>query len=462
MRVLIVDDEVNLRFAIERRLRKDGVDAQSAATVRQAIERLRAAPVDVVITDLKMPGGDGSSLLEWIGSYAPSTQAIVVSAFVTDDVLADYADLTNVQILEKPVDLELLVAKVLEIGPRKGFFGTGVEVELFDYVQMVALSGRDKLLQVDSPMGSGRVWFEHGDVVHVEHGGETGERAFYKLLAVGRGSFKEVLFREPPTRTVHRSSTHLLMEAARQADEGILGEDVELGEDETEAAPPPPRPAPARDEPSFGPPGLPVDDDDDEQLLLPADDDAVDPLLDVDEELVLPADDDDDAFVAPPQPATPPPPQVPSPRRPAPAAAKVESVGVPQPVERVDSSIEDLAAISTTSTAIFDDPEARDVLLGQFWQYPGVNGVAVISSTGKVLAEDMREHAALLTLAGFYMRGAARVARALNYNVFDGVIARSIDGQQMLLVGMGATSAVLSIEIGEDPEAIRDAILGLD
>ena len=115
----------------------------------------------------------------------------------------------------------------------------------------------------------------------------------------------------------------------------------------------------------------------------------------------------------------------------------------------------------TNSADLLDDPEMRDLMLGQFWQFEGVDGVAIISSTGKVIAEDMRSNSNAVTLAGFYMRGAARIARTLGYNVFDGVIARSTNNQQMIMVGMGATSAVLSVAPGYDPEAIRDAIMGV-
>jgi hypothetical protein len=112
--------------------------------------------------------------------------------------------------------------------------------------------------------------------------------------------------------------------------------------------------------------------------------------------------------------------------------------------------------------AMFDDPDMRAVMLEQFWAFDGINGVAIISSTGKVLAEDMRNNSSLVTLAGFYMRGAARIARTLGYNVFDGVVARSVAGQQMVMVSMGAASAVLSVEPDTDPEGVRDAVMGVE
>ncbi|MCA9696088.1 MAG: hypothetical protein KC431_01100, partial [Myxococcales bacterium] len=83
---------------------------------------------------------------------------------------------------------------------------------------------------------------------------------------------------------------------------------------------------------------------------------------------------------------------------------------------------------------LLDDPETRELMLGQFFEFEGVDGVAIISSTGKVLAEKMGSNSSLVTLAGFYMRGAARIARSIGYNVFDGVIARSKNGQQIIMI----------------------------
>lgn len=120
------------------------------------------------------------------------------------------------------------------------------------------------------------------------------------------------------------------------------------------------------------------------------------------------------------------------------------------------------SAAAGMHAAMFDDADMRAVMLEQFWGFDGINGVAIISSTGKVLAEDMRNNSSLVTLAGFYMRGAARIARTLGYNVFDGVVARSVAGQQMVMVSMGAASAVLSVEPGTDPEAVRDAVMGVE
>jgi len=451
IRVLIVDDEVNLRFAIERRLRNEGITTGAASSVRHAVERLRAEPYDVVLCDLRMPGGDGEELLRWLGSYSPSTKVIVLSGFITDEFKESFPENDHLRHAAKPADMDALVELIKEMGPRKGFYGTEIEVEFFDYVQMIALTGRDKLIEVQTPSGNGLIWFEHGDVVHVDYGEFRGERAFYQLVAVNRGTFMEAYWREPPKRTVQRSSTHLLMEAARLADEGALDEMAAEA-----SAGPEPSPETANDEESFA--ALSGDD-----IILeeaePEEEPAPAPRL-VPKPRPIPA--------PPPVPGRPPAPSpvagaetVVDPAEHAFAALEAEVPPAQPDVVAEGSGVLPMAE-SKPGHAIFEDPDTRQVMLEQFWQFDGINGVAIISSTGKVLAEDMRSNGSMVTLAGFYMRGAARLARTLGYNVFDGVVARSMNGQQMVMVSMGAASAVLSVESSHDPETVREAVMGVD
>jgi CheY-like chemotaxis protein len=473
MRVLIVDDEVNVRFAIERALRKVGMETGSATTVRHAIDRLRNEAYDAVVTDLRLPGGDGTQLVQWIGSYSPSTRIVIAAALIPDEVRASYERAESIRIIEKPIDSESLVALLEEFGPRRGYYGNAIEVELFDYVQMIALSGRDKLIEVQTSTGKGLIWFEHGDIIHCEFDQFRGELAFYKLLALNRGTFKEAFFARPPRRTVTRSSTHLLIEAARQADEGILGE-VDVG-----------APQHLRDEGSMGTFAFTPTPAVEVEITVTAEplrDDLESAFEEFNDLIEL---DDDVSTAESPAPtiveeAAPLPqhatgldePTHRYPRgRPQPRQITQAVAVAPLPsgvfamldAESSSPSAEDSAAMSTAAGhAIFDDPDTRSVMLDQFWQFEGINGVAIISSTGKVLAEDMRANSSLVTLAGFYMRGAARIARTLGFNVFDGVVARSVNGQQMVMVSMGAASAVLSVAPGADPELVRDAVMGVE
>ena len=482
MRVLIVDDDHAARRNVERTLRNAGMETAAAATVRQASGRLRGESFDAVLCDLRMAGGEGEGLVRWLVSHSPATRIVITSSGLTDQERKTFGALAGVRLLDKPFDPARLVETLRELGPKRGFYGNSIELELFDYGQMIALTGRDKVIEVDTPRGKGRIWFEHGDIVHVEYDQFRGELAFYKLLSVGRGSFRELFGSGPPRHTVTRSSTHLLMEAARQTDEGTLGQDAS-------------RPA---GEGGERPPGSPVTEDAEtsfEELNEPDEEEASE---------VIATEDGTDVPGAPTPvrhaPSAPLPPVVLSSStsgrhlRPLASdneeedfAALVDDVIEEQsvresfavmpdsgmwqmadsavgmiPQSEMDPSDSSAAMSMVGGHSIFDDPDMRSVMLEQFWQFEGINGVAIISSTGKVLAEDMRNNSSLVTLAGFYMRGAARIARTLGYNVFDGVVARSVNGQQMVMVSMGAASAVLSVSPDADPERVRDQVMGIE
>ena len=554
--LVVVGDQL-LQAAIERQLQQVGHASASAGSVREAIERLRREPFDVVLCELHPSGSEGTELMQYMGSYYPSTPVVVICEALSPEFRGQYEGGGSVRIVEKPIDLRKLVEIIESCGPHKGFFGNQVEIEFFDYVQMVAVSARDKALIVNTRAGTGYIWFEHGDIVHAQFHDYRGEQAFYKLLSTGRGTYREVFFRPPPARTIVRPSMHLLMEAARQADEGILGdsetieaeeekkkpkkrpepepepeldEALSMGEDDmSEPEPPPvrvePKPEPTRTRAPMPKPERPsTPAKPPPATVAPASPPAsastsagrarpdserpagldmagvADSAIARFDELTMPSDDDEveanrarggepggdgvptlrrrvQTLERPISRHTP----VSMPAvggRPTPAPIPVRATPTSMPASRATPVSTPIPRPTGTnarpvrtdarpikkaaSVDLLDDPETRDLMLGQFWQFEGVNGVAIISSTGKVIAEDMRNNSTVVTLAGFYMRGAARIARTLGYNVFDGVIARAASGQQMIMVGMGATSAVLSVAPGHDPEVIRDAIMGVE
>src|SRR5690606_5977213 len=219
--VLCLDNHPGLRPSVERALRQGDMETLAVDGFEAARAAVRQHAFDAVVSDLRGPAG--LALLQWLGSYTPSTRIVAATEVATEEFLRAYGSASTVRIVQR-LDPEIVLAQLRDLGPRRGFYGNSIEIELFDYVQMIALTGRDKLIEVLTPRGTGRIWFEHGDIVHVEYANLRGERAFYELLAVGKGEFCEVFGLPPPMHTVTRSSIHLLMEAARQADEGTLGD----------------------------------------------------------------------------------------------------------------------------------------------------------------------------------------------------------------------------------------------
>ena len=79
--VLVVDDEEAQRKVLMGFLRKRGYEVEGAPNVDEALRIATARPVDLVLTDLRMPGRTGLELLEELRKVNPEIPAIVMTAF---------------------------------------------------------------------------------------------------------------------------------------------------------------------------------------------------------------------------------------------------------------------------------------------------------------------------------------------------------------------------------------------
>ncbi|GKH30670.1 response regulator [Muricomes sp. OA1] len=83
-RIMIVDDELIIREGISTFIDWEGLDCQiahSASDGLEAVEFLQTACVDIIITDIRMPGKNGLELAEYVRKYAPSTKLIILSGY---------------------------------------------------------------------------------------------------------------------------------------------------------------------------------------------------------------------------------------------------------------------------------------------------------------------------------------------------------------------------------------------
>jgi DNA-binding NtrC family response regulator len=111
-RVLIVDDEANARDALAELMDDAGYSVSTAADGRTALLQMEQVDPDVVLTDLKMPGMDGLSLIERGRPMSPHTTFIVMTAFATIDTAVQAIKLGAESYLTKPLELEAVIAIV--------------------------------------------------------------------------------------------------------------------------------------------------------------------------------------------------------------------------------------------------------------------------------------------------------------------------------------------------------------
>jgi DNA-binding NtrC family response regulator len=108
-RVLIVDDEEGQRSALRDLLQRWGYDVLTATDGADALEQLRDAWVDAIVTDLNMPRLDGTGLLSALQNLPGAPPAIVLTAFGDPDKAVDTVHLLGAYwYLEKPVQPRML------------------------------------------------------------------------------------------------------------------------------------------------------------------------------------------------------------------------------------------------------------------------------------------------------------------------------------------------------------------
>jgi DNA-binding NtrC family response regulator len=116
-RILVVDDEVNIREALSALLQDDGFQVTTAATAEEAIATLGKEQFNVVISDLRMDGGSGLDILRWMRETCPEIEMIILTAYGTVEGAVEAMKLGAYDYISKPVDrrrLGLLIEKSLE------------------------------------------------------------------------------------------------------------------------------------------------------------------------------------------------------------------------------------------------------------------------------------------------------------------------------------------------------------
>jgi len=111
-RVLVVDDEKLIRWSVTERLQRSGYDVTSAESGEQALEMVAAAPPDVMLLDVKLPGIDGVQTLERALAIHPDVTVIMMSAHSTVDVAVEAMKHGAMDFLVKPFPFQALDAAV--------------------------------------------------------------------------------------------------------------------------------------------------------------------------------------------------------------------------------------------------------------------------------------------------------------------------------------------------------------
>ena len=118
LRVLVADDDRRMVKTICDILRLKGHEAEAAASGEEALERVRARRPDCVLMDVKMSGWSGIDTLRKIKAVHRELPVVLMSAFATEEQIAEARGLGAATLLVKPFEVEELIGIVEAIGRK--------------------------------------------------------------------------------------------------------------------------------------------------------------------------------------------------------------------------------------------------------------------------------------------------------------------------------------------------------
>lgn len=221
-RVLVVDDEEDMLWMLQRNLNKGMQDVEilAAKSGEEALALLSDITVNLVITDINMPGMNGLDLLVEINNRFPGTGVIIMTAYPSNAYENKAMMSGSLRFIEKPFDIKEVRAIVEDVlKENEGFQGTVDGIDLIDIVQFNSLSRATAALKVTTGNREGMIFFKDGSVVHAMCGREIGEDAFFTILSFNGGSLQNIRGVQPPVVSINKSIEALLFETAVKNDE---------------------------------------------------------------------------------------------------------------------------------------------------------------------------------------------------------------------------------------------------
>lgn len=228
-RALLLDPDPEETTVLELRMIEQGFEVVVARSVEQAQKTLEKGEIEIVISEIDLPPGDGFELLAgarqkpwgqklpWVFVTSRSGRADAQKAF----------ELGAADFMTKPIAADVLVAKLRQIlereasrgGASRGVAGSLLEMGLPDMVQVLWHGRKSGSLKIRSGANSGEIHFVDGAIYNALYANLRGEEAFYAMLALNEGDFVLDPNFRAPQQVVQASPEALLLEGMRRLDE---------------------------------------------------------------------------------------------------------------------------------------------------------------------------------------------------------------------------------------------------
>lgn len=240
--ILLVDADSSSARVLEVSLRSAGFTVTTADSAENALTKLEHGAPDLILTDTRLPGADGFSLVREIRTR-PDLKDVPIVFLTEQGALEDKLrglELGVDDYLAKPIFVREVVTRVHMLLARKNqhriaseslartrFSGSLEDVAVVDLLQTIAVSGKSGVAAVHHGNREAQLYFRKGQLIDAEVGDLRGEEAVYRTITWATGTF-DLEFRPVDRPAVIEAPTHaLLMEGMRRVDElGRLAEQL--------------------------------------------------------------------------------------------------------------------------------------------------------------------------------------------------------------------------------------------
>ena len=183
-RILVVDDEPLKRITLQIELSEHGYEVYEAADALTARRIFESKPIDVVVTDVRMPGMNGLDLLAYIKQTRPETDVILMTAYATVDTAVLAIKRGAYDYITKPFTTQELLTKLDRLFAARSPSEVNEEVETFGrlvarsasmkrlFAQLRAVADTDRTILLCGESGTGKELF--AEAIH-EHSSRAGK-----------------------------------------------------------------------------------------------------------------------------------------------------------------------------------------------------------------------------------------------------------------------------------------------
>lgn len=217
--ILIVDDDpVTLKLLKKTLETLEDLDVHTAENGEKAIHMLKSRSIDLVVSDLHMPGINGMQLLHYVNKNYPGIRVIVLTGCGTSNIENKIKSIGSYQYYEKPLDVNVLKEaslRELRAAPTGQIHG----INISSLLQLIDIEGKTCTLTVRSQGRTGYLYFKNGELISADSGGKNGEEAAREIINWDDSVIEMSEICRKNKRDIQKPLMQILMDSARVKDE---------------------------------------------------------------------------------------------------------------------------------------------------------------------------------------------------------------------------------------------------